>query len=633
MSKGETMSLLPLSLPTFEGADEKIDTSQWLDRGIIAAVLLACAVALSLNAADHDLWGHIQYGRDALRHGLPATTTYSYIAAGYPWINHEILAEYALAIGTDWFGATGLLLGKCLLGVAIVGVIMWRAKRQEVSFISLCSFTLLIAATLGGYWTLRPQLASYACFILLLALLSYCFEGWDGKWQLSLTRWLPNLPLAEQLPTNLEYSLPRLKLLWLAPPLFMIWTNAHGGFLAGLAVYLAYLTFRGVEAVSQKGRAADGLVVRFGLMGAAAVAATFLNPYGPGFHRWLLDDLKVPRPEIVEWRAPELFNGQFLPFWLLMIACIAAFVVTRRSRDFTQIAILALILWQALSHHRHIAFFALACGWWLPVHFDSLLARLGINQRFKTDEELKYGWAPPDSSAFSACFSPQMQIGLAVGLATAICISTFQLSHRLTTLRVDRSAFPVGAAVFIADRGLTGKMVCTFNWAQYALAAFGAREPGDPGIQLHVDGRCRTSFSQAMLDSHFDFLLGELGPSMRYRDPKSGPFDPARVLNEGRPDLVLISRLQEPSVAVMEGEKERWVLLYQDSLAQLWGRKSRYDDPNSAFYLEPRYREVGQSMQQGFVYWPALPQYAPAAPREISPTAVADNAASPAKPL
>ena len=90
-------------------------------------------------------------------------------------------------------------------------------------------------------------------------------------------------------------------------------------------------------------------------------------------------------------------------------------------------------------------------------------------------------------------------------------------------------------------------MVCTFNWAQYALAAFGPQEPGQPGILVQVDGRCRTSYSQAMLDMHFDFLIGNVGPDQRYRDPKSGPFDPARVLDVGRPDLVLISRLQQPS--------------------------------------------------------------------------------------
>ena len=54
----------------------------WIDRGILFALLLACGCSLSLNVADADLWGHIQYGRDCWQKGLPATTTYSYIADG-----------------------------------------------------------------------------------------------------------------------------------------------------------------------------------------------------------------------------------------------------------------------------------------------------------------------------------------------------------------------------------------------------------------------------------------------------------------------------------------------------------------------------------------------------------------------
>jgi hypothetical protein len=159
------------------------DLSVWIDRGVMTAVVLACGVALSLNVADPDLWGHVQYGRDALFHGLPATTTYSYIAEGYPWINHEIVAEYALALGADWLGGPGLLIVKCLLGLAIIAAIMFRAWRQGATLIPVCATGLLIALTLGNHWSLRPQLISYVSFTLLLALLSYVFEGWEGKWQ------------------------------------------------------------------------------------------------------------------------------------------------------------------------------------------------------------------------------------------------------------------------------------------------------------------------------------------------------------------------------------------------------------------------------------------------------------------
>src|SRR5687768_17113946 len=130
----------------------------WLDRGIIAAVLLACGVALSLNVADPDLWGHVQYGRDALEFGLPRATTYSYVAEGYPWINHEILAEYVLAIANDWFGGSGLLIGKCLLGLAVVGAVLRRALSQGAGLIAACGLALLLAVTLGNHWSLRPQL-------------------------------------------------------------------------------------------------------------------------------------------------------------------------------------------------------------------------------------------------------------------------------------------------------------------------------------------------------------------------------------------------------------------------------------------------------------------------------------------
>src|SRR3954451_23023135 len=100
-------------------------SAAWFDRGVLAAVILASGVALSLNVADPDLWGHVQYGRDALANGLPLTTTYSYVTEGYPWINHEIIAEYALAIINDLAGGPGLLIAKWLLGLGVIGAILF----------------------------------------------------------------------------------------------------------------------------------------------------------------------------------------------------------------------------------------------------------------------------------------------------------------------------------------------------------------------------------------------------------------------------------------------------------------------------------------------------------------------------
>src|SRR5207302_505508 len=186
----------------------------------------------------------------------------------------------------------------------------------------------------------------------------------------------------------------------------------------------------------------------------------------------------------VEWRAPALFETQFLPFWLLLVVCLASLIFSRRSRDATHVAILGLILSQALQHHRHTAFFVLACGWWLPAHFDSLLARLGIGRRVATTEETP---ASDSCDSFAAKFPRRMQWAFAGLLSVAVLLSAGRLLARVTTLKVERDVYPVDAFDFIARRGLSGKMVCTFNWAQYALAAFGPHEPGEEGILVQID--------------------------------------------------------------------------------------------------------------------------------------------------
>jgi hypothetical protein len=106
---------------------------------------------------------------------------------------------------------------------------------------------------------------------------------------------------------------------------------------------------------------------------------------------------------------------------------------------------------------------------------------------------------------------------------------------------------------------------------------------------------------------HFDFVLGDGPASMRRRSPSSPPFDGSRVLEFGHPDLVLLCRRQPHSEKVMNQHRGRWVLLYQDDIAQVWGRASKYDDPGNPAYIPPCDRIVSETTQSGSVTWPALP--------------------------
>lgn len=550
----------------------------------VVATLFASAFALSANHADPDLWGHVQFGRDVWTYGLPQSTTYSFTGVGYRWINHENLAEAALAAGASAVGAPGLIVLKCLAGVAVCGWILMTLLRRGSAWLVAAGITMLTALNLNFFWQVRPQLFSYLYFALLLALLDHCFAGWQGRWWLSFG----SRPVDRPLP---DYSSQRMRRLWLAPILFLLWANTHGAFAAGLAIYVAYLVLRAIEALSCWGAEAWGVVRRLALMAVVAGLATLINPYGPNLHFWLLESLGAPRPEITEWHPPEL-SLDWIPWWICAACFCFTMLRTKRSRDFTHCVILALTFWQSMSHQRHIPFFALPFALWMTPHFESALARwnlVGSSETNDTDRPL----------------GRAATVGFSLVGAFAAAILTWNLAQRLTDMPVERDRFPVSAVQFIEDEHLNGRLVVTYNWAQYLIACFGDR--GDsPRIQVAFDGRFRTCYPQDVVDMHFDLILGEI-TALRHRDQHSQPFAGRRVLEHGDPNLVLVSRRQPHSQIVMWSQSDEWTLLYQDSLAQIWGRRAVYDDPQSSAWLPPRRRRIDDAKQIGSVTWPALP--------------------------
>ncbi len=537
-----------------------------LQRGFIVAAILACAVALSPSNVDPDLWGHVQYGEELLADGtLPETATHTFTARDQRWINHENLSELAFALGYRHLGARGLLWAKCLLGLGVMLLMVRVAQRRGVEMPVMCAVMLLVATNLTAFWPVRPQLLSYVLFALVITLVTRVFGQWHGRYD-AQTRWL-----------------------WLAAPLFAVWANTHGAFVAGYCIFSAYLVFRAVEALWHRGHAAWSLVGRLALVVLGCGAATLANPYGPELLVWLAQSLAEPRPEITEWAPPRPSDEFFIPFVLLSGLTVVAWTFSQRKRDWVNLVLIVLAFSQAALHLRHIAFFAILCGFWLPEHVQSLVSRL----RSRSVGDTSAGDALPEKG--SPVFN-RLVIG---GLCLAFVLLGFKLTDRLGDFPVERDEYPVDALEYMAEHRLNGKLVVVFNWAQYAIAALA------PDVEVAFDGRFRTCYPQEVVDMHFDFLLGDV-PGHRHRSPRSGPIDGVRVLEYGRPDLVLVDRKYVHPVAIMQ-QQDDWVLLYQDSLAQLWGRGETYDRPDSPDYLAIGERRISDRERIGSVTWPALP--------------------------
>ena len=304
--------------------------------GVLFLVALAGALAMSPSVADPDLWGHVQFGRDTIESGWVAeSTSYSFTAEGFRWINHENLSEVAMAWVVDHFGPAGLLWSKFLLSLAVIGAIAWFNLRQGVTLIPTCIITLLVAANLGYHWSFRPQLSSFLYFTLMVLLLQFCFTGWRSQWHLKIKK---------DDEANINQTWLQAFSLWLLVPLMMLWTNSHGGFVAGACIVVAYLALRAFEAYQSHGWQGLGLVRRMGLMIVAVLATTLLNPYSYRLPLWLLESLSAPRPEIVDWSNGQLLSLVGLKFWGLAAVFVFAIAFSNRKRDFVQLCIFALSL-------------------------------------------------------------------------------------------------------------------------------------------------------------------------------------------------------------------------------------------------------------------------------------------------
>lgn len=588
---------------------------------LAATALLLGLAACSSNVADPDLWGHIQYGREVIQSGqLPRTATWTYVAEGAPWVNHEIIAELLLAFCFDQFGTLGLIAMKLIFGGLMFGAMIFAARRSGANWFVTCVVTAIVGANIQFHWHYRPQVLTYSSLAMLLLI-----------WQ----RIFQNESAAEFFRNPV--SIKRLNLFWLVVPLMIFWTNSHGGFAAGLAIICAYhglltLQFLGAEGFSHL----RGLV-RLWAITIAVIAASLINPYGIDHWKFMFDALVLPRPEISDWQPLSLWDRDAVRFWSLLGLSLMGFATTLRAvastpeshrseqnqswlsmvwrklsagQNFPQWIVFTLLLWQGMSHCRHMAIVAIVFGFWMPRHLQPAADRMLLAFRKMQSRQ--------QDVASNRAGTHFVRSGLLVPVCVmAICV--IRVGRDSTDIAVDRAEFPVSAMRFVSDHRLQGKMLVTFNWAQYAIGCFGSADSRLSQSKVAVDGRFETCYPREITDVCFDFWLGTDDPRHRFRSPTAPPFQPAAALELNQPDLVLISRHQRPSVRIMEQQSHNWMLLYQDSLAQLWGRRSVYESvlrTTEEFIKDAMARRGDSSPQEtGNVSFPALPQ--PATRQEL----------------
>jgi hypothetical protein len=300
------------------------------------ALALPTLAVMVVNLPSVDLTYHLRAGAQILDTGaIPSTDTWTFTAAGLPWVDQQwgaqVLLQAVFAIG----GWTGLVLLKAALVLVIFACVFEIGRRRGLQARGSALLTLAAFGVAAPTLSLRPQLIGMALFALILLLVA------DRR------------------------SHPRR--LWAVPVIVMVWANIHGSFFLGPGVLgLAWLEDIH-DRVGQPGR-----TLRIAITSAVAACVTPLGPAVWSYALGLSTNSQIAN-QVAEWRPTSLRDPAGLAFFASAMAIAAG--MARRGR---------VVPWPALA--SLLVFFVIGVyavrglAWW-PLAVVPIVAGMAIVDR------------------------------------------------------------------------------------------------------------------------------------------------------------------------------------------------------------------------------------------------------------
>lgn len=421
------------------------------ERLTLHALWIATAITILVPSfADPDLWGHLLFGSALLAGRIPAENTFAYTTPAQPWVNHELLAELAMAWTYRVAGSAGLVGLKVVLGLA-TGAVLWRTARRRSGDALAATLAVVFALyVMHPGFMIRPQL--FTMFLLAVGLEILRASGARATGPA-----------------------------WLLPILVALWVNTHGGVLAGVGlVAAAFATARTVElwhgTLDRRAAATSVLLV------AAMVAALAVNPYGTRLVTFLLSEV-TPTVPITEWAPVPLLSAAFPVFKVMLI--VTALGIVALKPPLAEAAVVLATAVVALRHQRHVPLFAIAAA---PLVAATIAEGLRRWSEGVGASRIALGRAALTAAAVGQTLVAVLLIGWWRG-----------------EISVPGKHYPVQAVRFLAQNEIVGNVALPFSWGEYALWAL------PPGSRVAVDGRFTTAYPDDLLAAAWRFMTGEPG--------------------------------------------------------------------------------------------------------------------------
>jgi len=422
------------------------------ERLLRAALLLLLASVVASTRTDPDLWGHVRFGADMIHDGRVRQADRYSFTSDRPWLNHEWASEVAMGGAFLLGGSAGLFVLKLaiLAGVLLLLNRALLADGVDTARHRDLAIALAVIVTIEQAHNVRPQIFSLLFFACELACLMHAERD--------------------------------RRVLFALPVIFAAWANFHGGWMVGGAA-IVFWTLGLVLSRPPDRRGAFAHVAA----GAAALAATIVNPHGVQLHEFLRSTVGFGRADIVEWQPVYVVSRNILALWLLVAALAAAGAVRAgRTRGATsRLLVVAALGIASFRVNRLLAFFGLAVLFLYGGALAGALAR-----RASTPRE-----------------SGRMAVYVAVAVSVLMIAGAVRvLATHASCIAIDPRATPeAGAVEFLRQQGARGRLLVWFDWGEYALWHLG------PSLLVSVDGRRETVYSARVQDEHLRFFFDAPG--------------------------------------------------------------------------------------------------------------------------
>ncbi len=325
-------------------------------------VFLLC-VGRSAMLRDPGSFWHLVNGQTTLSSGhVPHEDVYSFTLGGRPLVDDQWLAECGMAIVYRVAGWDGLLLLATAILAAVYTWIGRRMLQNGLHWLPVGVLLSLLFLIGSPQFHVRP-------LIVTTALMAVTFA------------WL----------VDVESGRRRVGQLWWLVPMFILWTNLHGGVIGGIGtvgLWIAgqiFLLFfwgdkpeaasisplpgtdpkgwsagegPGVRAASKSRRILESLALLLALL-----ASTLINPYGIGLPLDWYKTLSMPLPSIIVEHLPMDVTdptGAATVSLAIIYVVVLAGSLPRRPRITWLIPLIWLVL--AFQRVRNAPLFALTAG-------------------------------------------------------------------------------------------------------------------------------------------------------------------------------------------------------------------------------------------------------------------------------